>query len=709
MNRIFTLAIIFLATISLSGQTILTEDFSGNLVPPAGWTVSDQALNWKISNTANAGGTAPEGKLTWSPQFNTMTRLISPALDLSGNNTAIVSFRHMLDHYASNYQIGIATRASQTDDWTNVWTQTVNSNIPAQTKTVVIENEDVDSPTFQFCLFFNGNSYNMNDWYFDDFELIVPVDLDAAMGSVNVPAYFLDEQTVAGSIINNGLQNIHSYDINWSVDDGEVFTTSYTGLNLTTGTTHNFQSQHLLNPEPGIYSLKVWLSNVNGQGQDDNPDNDLIELTISIPYQTLQRRPLFEEFTSSTCGPCYTFNRNIFNPFIDQHGDEIGLIKYQMNWPGNGDPYYTAEGGIRRMYYGVNAVPMLYVEGKNVSTSASAVNNAFNTAMANPAFVKIEAAHVVDGDDFSVTAQITSYADLQNVILHVVFIEQVTTENVASNGETEFHHVMMKMMPDANGAAMNFTANETQTITYTYDMSTTNVEEMEDLIAVIFLQDNATKYVFQSAYSSDINTMPAIVSFDPTNGTIEFPTEADLHIQFSMPVYHVGGQEITNDNVAGLITLQEVDGDEFPFTATINEDKTIITVSPVGLLDKLTTYLFGINDVENEYGIITPGSSVTFTTGFHVGIQSQTATISSVIPNPAKDQITLNYHLSSSGPVFINLIDINGKEVMLLDSGSKPSGNQRIIRDLSSLPNGMYLIRLKTDQNVHTSKIVISR
>ncbi|MEZ5197672.1 MAG: hypothetical protein R2764_15170 [Bacteroidales bacterium] len=31
------------------------------------------------------------------------------------------------------------------------------------------------------------------------------------------------------------------------------------------------------------------------------------------------------------------------------------LVKYQMNWPGVGDPYYT-EGGAERNYYGVSWV-----------------------------------------------------------------------------------------------------------------------------------------------------------------------------------------------------------------------------------------------------------------------------------------------------------------------------------------------------------------
>lgn len=710
MKQVFTFFIAMLVSFSLFSQVMLTEDFSGNLMPPAGWSVSSQASNWKIANSANAGGVAAEGKLTWSPQFNTMTRLISPALDLSGNTKAIVSFKQMIDHYSGNYQIGIATRASEADEWTDAWTQTVASSQAAHTRTVVIDNENVNSTTFQFCLFFNGSSYNINDWYFDDFELLVPLQFDMAVASIDVPPYFLGERTIGGNIVNNGLDPITSYDINWSLDDGAVNTTSYNGLNVTTGGTHTFSCAQLVNPDPGLHTLKVWLSNPNGQsGGDDNPDNDLIETEISIPTETLQRRPLFEEFTSSTCAPCYSFNNSVFNPFIAQNGENIALIKYQMNWPGAGDPYYTAEGGTRRNFYGVNAVPMLFAEGKGVATSAAAVNNAYNNAMADPAFVKIEGVHAVNGNDFTVTANVTSYADINDVNLYVVIVEEVTYNNVASNGETEFHNVMMKMMPGANGETMSFSANQTATITYTHDMSTTFVEEMDDLFAVIFIQDNSSKYVFQAANSVDESAAPASITFDPADGAVDFPTEADLHIDFSVPVYMVGGQDITNANVASLISLQEVDGDDFPFTATINDDKTQITVSPVGLLDKQTTYHFAVADVETASGTLTPGTSVTFTTGYHVGIQDQTARILTLAPNPVSENMVLKYAVNASGPVNIVLLDLNGREVAYLETANKTAGNYQLQFNVNSLPNGIYMLRLQSNQEIHTSKVIVTK
>jgi thiol-disulfide isomerase/thioredoxin len=77
-----------------------------------------------------------------------------------------------------------------------------------------------------------------------------------------------------------------------------------------------------------------------------NKEND------SVPL-----KPLFELFTSSTCGPCVEAHE-VLDELFENNPNEYASIKYQMNWPGSGDPYYTEEGGVRRDYYNVNSIPV---------------------------------------------------------------------------------------------------------------------------------------------------------------------------------------------------------------------------------------------------------------------------------------------------------------------------------------------------------------
>ncbi|MDP2237811.1 MAG: T9SS type A sorting domain-containing protein [Bacteroidales bacterium] len=706
MRKFFTFLIaIFVAQLSF-GQTFVNENFSGTAWPPAGWSFDGLPGQWARSATANAGGAAPEARFTYIAQTTT-TRFVSPAFDLSSITDVTLTFKYFYDWYANGVTFGVAKRFGTTGTWEIAWSVLPTGN--QGPKTQVVDFTNIGQAGFQFCFFLQGNLYNIDYLYIDDVKLFKRENLDAGLQSLDVPSYFLGERNVSGKIANEGITTLTSFDVNYSINDGEAITTSFGGLNITTGNTFDYTCVQPLNLNPGLYSLKVWVSNVNGVAVDDNPSNDMITKNVGVPTQTLQRRPLFEEFTSSTCAPCASFNNSVFNPFVNQNGENIALIKYQMSWPAPGDPYYTAEGGVRRVYYGVSAVPQLFTEGKGVATSAAAVNNAYNAGMADPAFVMITGTHLVEGTNFTVNANITPYVSLTNATLHVVILERLTTGNVGNNGETSFKHVMMKMMPDASGTTMNMESGVTTSLSFTHDMSTTHMEQMDDLVAVIFVQDNSNKYVFQAAYTQEAGSVAATVTFDPINGATGITTEADLNIHFDMPVFLIGGGDITNDNVADLITLHQVGGDAFPFTATINDEKTVITVSPVGLLNSYTNYTLGIADVQNANGVVTSASSINFETGMHVGVGEFSSTFINITPNPANEAVNISYFTGKDSKVTISLLDLNGRLVRELYNGTMPAGQHQFNWNASDISSGVYMIRLNTNENVSTSRLIIKK
>ncbi len=65
-------------------------------------------------------------------------------------------------------------------------------------------------------------------------------------------------------------------------------------------------------------------------------------------------------------------------------------------------------------------------------------------------------------------------------------------------------------------------------------------------------------------------------------------------------------------------------------------------------------------------------------------------------PNPSNGHAKLSYYLNKQGPVRISLIDISGRLVKTIASGTKPAGKQTIDLAEDDLPNGVYSIRLET-------------
>ena len=551
MKRKLHLAVfLIMFSFMVSAQSLINEDFSGGNMPPSGWTIDAHSANWANVTTVNAGGYSPEARFFYSPSFVALSSLISPVINTEGYNSLTLAFRHFLDDYAgSGYHLGVATRSGG-GPWADVWSVYPTGNIGPEQKVLEIANSDVGAADFQFCIYFDGDSYNLDNWYIDDINLTVSVNNDIAMTKIDVPRFSIGyDLSVSGNMINMGLESITSFDIYYEIGDYGAVIQNFSGMNLSLGDNYNFTFTDHLNLDPGDYMIRMWTANANGNGPDDVPSNDTSYLDLHVASSFVGRRPLFEEFTSSTCNPCASFNLGTFNAFTEEHSDEITLVKYQMNWPGNGDPYYTEEGGARRLYYGVSYVPDLYTDGMQTTTNSSGVNNAFNNSMATPAFMDLSAYHVIDGNNVFAHLDIMPYIG-GDVVVYIVVFEYVTTGNVATNGETEFHHVMMKMIPDADGTSLTLHDGELVSVEGNADMSQTFVEEMDDLGVAVFVQEASSKMIFQSGYSNE--SMVGTGNLQGKDDIKVYPNPSDGMIRFSrvvenaeISVLNMVGQKIT--------------------------------------------------------------------------------------------------------------------------------------------------------------------
>ncbi len=505
---LFTLAL-FLATAMMAQNraVILEESFDGNSFPE-GWSIAGLGTqNWVISGTDNAGGQANELHLNWSPQFNGISRLVSPVIDLTGYSSVIISFKHYLDNYTGPHTLGIATTSDGGTTWNQGWTQ----NYSADGGYVVnqeISTDDMGSANFQFCIFYSGSSYNFDNWYFDDILVFNLENLDLAVtGSTMPDIATIGDLPVSMKVMNYGVTPITSIEASYEVLGMEpVAQTFDVNLASLASATLNFTVPVVIET-PGTYSIVLKINTVNGV-EDDLENNNTKAVEVHVPIDQVQRIPMIEHFSSSTCPPCVGVN-NTMNTFCNNNPGRYTYTKYQMNWPGNGDPYYTAEGGVRSTYYGVSGVPDIYLDG--VGTNNSAVNqNTFNQHADQPGYFDVRGSFTVEGNTIHILADVMPYFDTEARVF-VSVNEKVTTGNVGTNGETSFHHVFMKMMPNGQGSPIAFTATELQRLEFTQNMGATFVEEMSDLEVSIWVQNYGSKYVYNSHFAyeyTDVHPYP---------------------------------------------------------------------------------------------------------------------------------------------------------------------------------------------------------
>lgn len=574
-----TLLLTFLLMSFISeSQIIASQNFDAAL----GWTASSTTA-WARRTTGGAPACLPYAGAgmarfySYNLAAGTAARLTSPAITFAG-----ASYRVKFKMFRDNAYAGDADNVKLYYNTTGGAGGTLLGTVNRSRSLAPTETEDgwysysMDIPgtiTGTGYIHFLGTSQYGNNIFIDEVTIEQIPSIDGELRLMNVNSYVpVGATTIAGSFKNSGSSPVTSFVANWQVDSGTIYTQTFSGLNIAAGQTYTFTQTDLWNTAPGLYSLKLWVSNVNNNGNDGDATNNSITRSISVYSGTTTRFPLYEKFSSSTCGPCYSFNTNSFNNFLSNHESEFAFISYQVNWPGSGDPYYTTETGARVGYYGISGAPTLLVDSKDGTNNE--VTGAFNnstelgtklTEATNvPAYFSINTTKNLSGNTMNVQVDVTPFVT-GNYKLYAAVVEKNTYNNAASNGEVEFHNVMMKMMPDANGTTLACVHDVTSTTNLQVDLGSTFIEEMSDLDVVVFIQNPTTKAIMQAKYSTNalananFDTVSKIKLYpNPSNGIVRIATDIAVDIQIT----DVTGKHIltvtqaTSETVIDLSNMQ---------------------------------------------------------------------------------------------------------------------------------------------------------
>ncbi len=357
--------------------------------------------------------------------------------------------------------------------------------------------------------FVTQNKYG-NNLYLDNITVGTPYATDAAVVSINNIAP--DTGYVIGTtpfqiapritIANIGINAI-------STSFQAVLTaTGYTSTKTVTSLTAASSVEVVFDPitiTPG-QPLNL-LASVNVTGDLNPVNNTLTQYSLMLPGAA--RKVLFEEYTSSTCGPCAANNPTI-DAFVTAKFDSVVAIKYHMNWPAPGnDPMYhynPTQNTERRNYYGVNSVPALKVDGVvdpvYPYTTAGSLDNALGSRVRKGTPLALSVTDTRIGSDSiraTITIQVLAPVPAGNYYLRLSAIERKIEYASApgSNGERIFSDVFRKAFPSTQGTVVPTTlGNHTITITYPID-KTVWVDSM--IYSAVFIQNDVTKEVMNAA------------------------------------------------------------------------------------------------------------------------------------------------------------------------------------------------------------------
>ena len=666
---LLTLAL-FISTVvfSQSRSVILRETFDSTSLPTGWTTTSNSTDNWTISQTNRAGGEANELKFNTNPKVSGASRIITNPVNLSGMTTITVSFRHFFDKKSISGLIGIATSSNDGQTWNSAWTQTYSS--AGQYDVITnIKTSDVGKNNVLFCLYFQGNSNNVNAWYFDDLEITSLETIDAKAQSIDMgetlPA---GNNDIVFSIQNIGSDTITSFEAQFKMN-GETITETFE-TKLAQYKTAQFTFEKKIYLTPNVYDSEIVITSVNGQ-EDQNTVNNIIHKNIQVALNKTQRLPMIEHFSSSTCASCVPLDGTI-KELLANNPNKYVYTKYVMNWPTyididgdgrpDGDPYYTEEGGIRKNFYNVGSVPFLAYNGigrSNKAITQEEIDEIYNI----PAFIDIKGSFNIEGQNISIVTDIMSYIDMNNVKVHFSINEKITTENTGSNGLKEFHHIMMKMFPDAQGNTANFKAGEYQRFEYSYDMSNTFVEEIEDLEVAVWIQDIDTKEILNSRYLYDYCEHP----------------------------YPIQNLQLTNSDNIQISWEAPEQGNPIGYNLYVNNELTLENTTELSYIVEDIEKFFGVEVValyENDLKSIGVAKEYTF----GESIIENNDIKCNIYPNPVNDRLYIEAEVEIEEVVVYSITGV------IVSQQSTVNSQQSLSIDASKLNAGIYILKINTKE-----------
>jgi hypothetical protein len=477
------------------GQIYLFQSFGSGYWPPAGWTTLPPS-SWTLSQTNYAGAQSPEARLQGF-DYNGTVRIISSYLTLSDVDTAILSFRYFPEVIDKNAPVlGVATRNSS-EPWNIAWQTTLKNSIEPREFEVLITDSNLGDPDFQFCFFISGDFNMLENFYLDNVKLYFPTEMDGKLDEILTPAHVEQPVPVVARVINLGNTQIDEVSVNWLTNEGILHDTLLTGLGLGLYDSYVFEFNRWWVSPFGDYVMKMWLGSVNGQEDPYHPNDTLTKLiNYSLPPHPL-RLPCLETFTGCWCQPCATWAES-YDPWCEDHPYNV-VIKYQVA----PDEYETPGGHYHRLYYDLHAIPYTYCNGvlaANVDTNK--LDTAYYPACLLHSDYIIKSSFTINSNIISITNNIFPYVSNNGASVQTVLIEKKTYNNVCGNGQTEFHQVEIEMFPSTGkGVPVSFCDHLPYTQTWTADLDTTHVEEPDDLLVAVFIQQDSTREILQSAYA----------------------------------------------------------------------------------------------------------------------------------------------------------------------------------------------------------------
>ena len=638
-------------------NSLLVSNFDEWL--PDGWQISSTSgeINWQHHNGSNAGGSAPEAQFHWAPQNTGTQRLISPTINTSQFDEVSLEFKHSIDDFNGDYTLKLETSSDG-----ELWNEVVafpSQDLPPTTVDMDISNMDVGSTTFQIAWTFEGDSYNINNWYIDDIVLI-------GSGSPPQPGY------IQGTI---------------SLSDGGGDITEVEVAVAYQTTTPNANGNYSFTLSPGEYNVIAQLEGYETAVFEDVvvvagevTDNVDLELQYIYPYNHPVNLSVDPE-TGLFSWDAPVYSDGLFEGFEGEDFPPAGWLTVNLD-----------EGsGWELLEVGTTPIP-----GWDSGTAYAAPDGGEQMAFCS---------YLTGGDYFTdqwlITPQVrVGHGFVLSFYMRYAFnnfddyIEILISTDSQSDPE-DFSIIVDQIDLDANSS--------TEWVLYEYNLN--DLVSAGTDVFVAFRQtiddiwQNGSAIMIDNVYIDEQNSIQQ-------TPLLSFGNHKDVNAQRELSfddnskrsnVVVKGRDEFLGYQVYldGML-MGQTDDTHWYFEDLIHGESYVAGVRAVydDGVSQIITYEF-------EYAGVSADNPVVTKTQLHKNY-----------PNPFNPETTISFSINTPGRVQIDIYNIKGEKVCTLVREEYPAGNHSVVwngtdNQNRSVASGVYMYRMSTENYSSTKKMIL--
>jgi len=103
------------------------------------------------------------------------------------------------------------------------------------------------------------------------------------------------------------------------------------------------------------------------------------------------------------------------------------------------------------------------------------------------------------------------------------------------------------------------------------------------------------------------------------------------------------------------------------------------------------------------------GNASTVPSGILNHTSDQNTLLGQNYPNPFSVSTTFPYMIKKTGTVTFRILDVNGKEVRLINEGNKAPGDYELVLQHENLNSGIYYLQMITNSAINTRKMIVTK